>query len=49
MDGSADDALRQIEDKGYAREYANDFRRLYKIGCSFSSATGTISVWKVEA
>ena len=49
LDGSADEALRQIEDKGYAREYANDGRRLYKIGCSFSSATGTISDWKVEA
>ena len=47
-DGSADDALTQIEEKGYARPYAADSRRLYKIGAVFSSQTGTISEWKVE-
>ena len=45
LDGSADDA--QIEEKGYARPYAADSRRLYKIGAVFSSQTGTISEWKV--
>ena len=47
LDGSADDALAQIEEKGYARPYAADSRRLYKIGAVFSSQTGTISEWKV--
>ena len=48
LDGSADDALAQIEEKGYARPYAADSRRLYKIGAVFSSQTGTISEWKVK-
>ena len=46
LDGTADEALQQIEDKGYALPYANDARTLYKIGCSFSSETGTIEEWK---
>ena len=46
LDGTADDALRQIEEKGYAREYASDVRTIYKIGASFSSETGTIGEWK---
>lgn len=46
LDGTAEEALQQIEDKGYAREYASDTRRLYKIGASFSSETGTIEDWK---
>ena len=46
LDGTADEALRQIEEKGYAREYASDTRTLYKIGASFSSETGTIGEWK---
>ena len=48
LDGSADEALQQIEDKGYALPYADDARTLYKIGCSFSSETGTIEEWKSE-
>ena len=48
LDGSAEMALRQIADKGYAREYALDKRRIHKIGCNFSSKTGTIDGWKVE-
>ena len=45
LDGTADEALSQIEDKGYAREYSSDARRVFKIGASFSSETGTISDW----
>jgi hypothetical protein len=48
LDGTADEALQQIEDKGYALPYASDRRTLYKIGCSFSSETGTIEEWKVR-
>ena len=47
LDGSADEALAQIEAKGYARPYEADKRPLYKIGVSFSSETGTIEEWKV--
>ena len=49
LDGSADEALLQIEEKGYAREYESDSRVIYKIGASFSSETGTIEDWKVIA
>ncbi len=48
LDGTAEEALQQINEKGYAREYASDCRKLFKIGCSFSSETGTIGEWKVE-
>ena len=47
LDGTADEALAQIEAKGYARPYAADIRKLYRIGASFSSTTGTIEDWKV--
>ena len=48
LDGTAAEAINQINAKGYAREYEADPRPLYKIGCGFSSATGTISDWAVE-
>ena len=48
LDGTADEALQQIENKGYARPYLADKRKLYRIGVSFSSATGTVDDWKVE-
>lgn len=48
LDGSADEAMQQIKDKGYAREYESDSRKLYKIGAVFSSETGTIEEWMVE-
>ena len=48
LDGTAEEALRQIEEKGYAREYAADSRKIYRIGASFSSETGTISDWAVD-
>lgn len=47
LDGSADEALRQIEDKKYAAQFAFDKRRLFKIGVNFSSKTRGISEWKV--
>ena len=46
LDSSADEALLQIEEKGYALPYCADKRKLFKIGASFSSQTGTISDWK---
>jgi hypothetical protein len=48
LDGSADEALKQIEDKGYAAPFANDKRALYKIGVNFSSATRGIEEWKIK-
>ena len=46
LDGTAEDALRQIEEKGYARPYTADTRRLFRIGASFSSSTGNIEDWQ---
>ena len=48
LDGTADEALRQIEEKGYALPYLADKRKLYRIGVSFSSETGTVEEWKLE-
>ena len=48
LDGTADDALAQIEARGYARPYADDTRHIHLIGASFSSKTGTIDSWKVK-
>ena len=47
LDKSADEALQQIEDKGYALPYATDQRRLYKIGVNFSSERRCIGDWKI--
>ena len=46
LDGTADEALAQIEEKGYARPYEADNRKLFKVGIVFSSETGTINGWK---
>lgn len=48
LDGSADEALRQIEEKGYAQPYLTDKRKIVRIGVVFSSQTRTISEWKEE-
>ena len=48
LDGTAGEALRQINEKGYALEYASDKRRIYKIGAVFSSETATIADWLCE-
>lgn len=47
LDGSAEEALRQIEDKGYAKPFANDPRQLFKLGINFSSETRAIDDWKI--
>ena len=46
LDSTAAAALKQIENTGYARPYAADPRRLYKVGVNFSSKTGTIDDWQ---
>ena len=47
LDGSADEALRQIEERGYAKPYALDSRKLFKIGVNFSSEIRGIGEWKI--
>jgi hypothetical protein len=46
IDSSADSALQQIEEKGYATPYLNDPRQPIKLGVNFSTATRTLSEWK---
>lgn len=46
-DKTADEALKQIEEKGYDKPFAADKRTLYKIGVNFDSKTGEIDGWKV--
>ena len=48
IDQSADVALRQIKERGYALPFANDPRRLFKIGVNFSTDTKRIDDWKIE-
>ena len=47
LDGTTEAAIKQIEEKGYARPYEADVRKLYRIGANFSSETGTIDDWQV--
>ena len=47
MDATADEALKQIEDKGYAKPFAADPRKLFRIGVGFSSETRRIKEWRV--
>jgi len=48
LDNSADDALRQIEEKQYAKPFEHDGRTIYKIGVNFSSQTRRIDDWKIK-
>ncbi len=48
LNGTAAAALQQIDDKGYALPYAADRRKLYRVGISFSSETGTISEFEYQ-
>jgi hypothetical protein len=46
-DKDADAALQQIEDKGYAKPFAADSRKLIKVGVNFSRQHRCIDDWKV--
>lgn len=48
LDGTAREALEQIESKGYARPYATDKRKVVCIGVSFSSETRTVEEWETR-
>ena len=48
IDQSADAALKQIEEKGYAKPFATDPRKLFKIGLNFSTEKRCIDDWRVE-
>ena len=47
-DGTAEDAIKQIDDKGYLIPYTADGKRLFKIGVNFDSTQRTITNWIVK-
>ncbi len=47
LDGTVEEALKQIDDKGYAIPYEADGRRIVKVGIRFSSEERTITAWKI--
>ena len=47
LDGTVEEALKQIDDKGYAIPYEADGRRIVKVGIRFSSEERTITEWKI--
>ena len=48
LNGTAEEALRQINEKNYAQPFASDPRKLFKIGINFSNETRNIEQWIVE-
>ena len=47
LDGTSAEALKQIENSGYAEPYAADKRKFFRIGVSFSSEKKNIVEWDV--
>ncbi len=47
LDGTVEEAILQIEEKGYAEPFAHDPRKLIKLAVNFSSETRNIADWKV--
>ena len=49
LNGTAEEALRQINEKHYALPFERDGRELFKIGVNFSAETRNIEKWLVES
>lgn len=49
LDGSAEEALQQINEKGYADKFKESEKQVTKIGINFNSETRGIGEWKVAA
>ena len=47
-DGSAEEAIKQIDDKGYLIPYSADGKRLFKIGVNYDSNQRTIGDWIIK-
>lgn len=48
VDRSPEEAMRQLEEKGYAKPFAKDPRRLIKVGVEFSTEKRNISRWLIK-
>ena len=47
-DGTPEEALRQIDDKGYALPWQSDGRKVIKVGANFSSELRRLSGWVIK-
>lgn len=47
IDSSAESALSQIDEKGYAKPFSNDSRKIFRIGVNFSTSNRRIEDWKI--
>ncbi|MCR4919759.1 MAG: PD-(D/E)XK nuclease domain-containing protein, partial [Prevotella sp.] len=47
VNDTAEAALRQIEEKGYAKPYYTDGRKVVKVGVRFLPETMTVEEWKI--
>ena len=47
FEGTAEEALAQIEARNYAKPFAADGRTVYKIGVNFSRDTRNIEQWVI--
>ena len=48
LNGTAEEALQQINDKGYAVPFHSDNRQIVKVGVEFSAETRNVNRWLVE-
>jgi hypothetical protein len=48
LDRSAEEALRQIDDRHYAKPFLHDGRKIIQIGINFSTKTKCIEGWEKE-
>ena len=48
LNGTAEEALKQIDEKGYLIPYKTDHREIVKAGVEFSAESWNLSRWLVE-
>jgi len=47
LNGTAEEAMQQIEEKGYASAFVSDGRKVIKVAINFSDETRSIERWIV--
>lgn len=48
INGTAEDAIKQINSKGYAAQFLSESRKIFKIGIGFAEATHTVDSYIIE-
>ncbi|MDO4180664.1 MAG: PD-(D/E)XK nuclease domain-containing protein, partial [Bacteroidales bacterium] len=48
LDGTAEEALRQISDRAYTLPFETDNRKIIRIGLNFSSQTRNVEKWVIS-